>query len=237
MVNELFVLLMAMNVTTVHLTFDDGPNPAYTRQILSILRENHMQANFFLVGNNVKEYPEIVKEIVEDGNDIGGHSMSHKQLTKIPFDKAEHEILDSMDLVNQYQKSDLFRFPYGSFNPKLVSVLDQHGYINVYWDVDTVDWKYKDKSVIYKKFKVNVMRAPDGSVILMHDIHPQSVQVLKMIVQYLKEHNVKVTKLGKTKSFRGENYEHFWENIGKFCNDPDSYLSNKRQYWDTHSCR
>lgn len=193
--NEVLILLMTMNVSHVHLSFDDGPDPKYTREVLSILKENQLQANFFLVGQKVNENKNLVKRMVREGHDIGGHSMTHKELTKIPFEQAKEEILNSMEVVNKFQKTNLFRFPYGSFNPKLVQVLQDHGYRNIYWDVDTTDWKYKDKDVIYKKFKLRIAKAKDGSIILMHDIHPQSVQSLKMIVEYLKSNKIKVTKL------------------------------------------
>lgn len=195
--NQLLAILIAMNVTTVHLTFDDGPSQTYTPMVLKILKENEIQANFFLVGERMQDNPELVKEIVREGHDIGGHSMTHKELTKIPFLKAKKEILDSMYMVNQYQKTNLFRFPYGSFDLKLVQVLHDHGYQNIYWDVDTLDWKYKDKDEIYKKFRVKITRCKDGAVILMHDIHSQSVQSLKLIVRYLKEHGIKTEKLGR----------------------------------------
>lgn len=197
MVNELFILLATLNVSTVHLTFDDGPNPVYTRQVLSVLKENKMKANFFLVGEMVNKYPEVTDEIVNQGHDIGGHSMSHHQMTKIPFDKAKKEIIDSMRLVNEYQATNLFRFPYGDFNAQLVKVVTDHGWKNIFWDVDTLDWKYKDANEIYRKFKIKVSRCKDGSLILMHDTHPQSVESLKMIVKYLKDNHIKVRKLNQ----------------------------------------
>lgn len=193
--NELFTLLLALNIHTVHLTFDDGPSPKYTKQVLEILKENDIKANFFLVGEKVKENPELVKQIVQEGHDIGGHSMTHKQLTKIPFEQAEAEILDSMDLVNQYQETNLFRFPYGDFNKQLLKVLKDHGYRNIFWDADTLDWKYKNKDEIYKKFKFKLAKTKDGSVILMHDIHPQTVEFLKELVKYLKEQGIEVIKI------------------------------------------
>lgn len=195
MINELLSMLITMNVTHVHLTFDDGPSPAYTKQVLKILKDNDMKANFFLVGEKVNENPEIVREIVKEGHDIGGHSMTHKQLTKIPFALAKSEILDSMALVNKFQKTKLFRFPYGAFNPELVKVLKDNGYRNIFWNVDTLDWEYKNKEKIYAKFKVKMSMCNDGAVVLMHDIHPQTVESLKMIVKYLKENHITVSKL------------------------------------------
>ena len=200
MINELMILLTTMNITTVHLTFDDGPSPTYTPQVIKILHDADVYANFFLVGNNIIKYPEIVRDIIREGHDIGAHSMTHRELTKIPFEQAKKEIEDSMALVSTFRKTSLFRFPYGSFNPKLVSVLQSHHWQNVYWDVDTTDWKYKNADEIYAKFKIRLAREPDGSIVLMHDIHPQSVKVLKMILKYLKENHITVQKLNISKN-------------------------------------
>lgn len=194
------ILLTTMNITTVHLTFDDGPSPTYTPQVIKILHDADVYANFFLVGNNIIKYPEIVRDIIREGHDIGAHSMTHRELTKIPFEQAKKEIEDSMALVSTFRKTSLFRFPYGSFNPKLVSVLQSHHWQNVYWDVDTTDWKYKNADEIYAKFKIRLAREPDGSIVLMHDIHPQSVKVLKMILKYLKENHITVQKLNISKN-------------------------------------
>jgi peptidoglycan/xylan/chitin deacetylase (PgdA/CDA1 family) len=193
--NELLVLLISLNVQTVYLTFDDGPHFTYTPQVLQILKENNIQANFFLVGEKIKENPEIVRQIVKNGHGIGGHSMNHKELTKISLNDAKREILESMELVNQYKETDLFRFPYGSFNPALTRFVKSKGYRNIYWDIDTLDWKYKDKDKIYSKFKIKIGKGRDGAVILMHDVHPQSVKALKMIVKYLKDNGIKTKKL------------------------------------------
>lgn len=192
---ELFEALDSLSIKTVHLTFDDGPNAIYTPQILDLLKQNNLKANFFLVGENVKRYPGLVKRIVSEGHDIGGHSMTHKQLTKIPLDAARAEILDSMALVNQYETSKLFRFPYGAFNAKLVEIVREAGYRNIFWSVDTTDWKYHDKDVIFSKFRIRLSRARDGSIVLMHDTHPQTVETLKLVIRYLKEHGIKVTKI------------------------------------------
>jgi peptidoglycan-N-acetylglucosamine deacetylase len=195
--NELLAILISLNIHSAHLTFDDGPDPVYTKQILSILKEEHVQANFFLVGNRVADNSNIVKQIISEGHDIGGHSMTHKMLTRISLKDAKYEILESMRIVNQYQETNLFRFPYGDFNPELVKIVKDNGYKNIFWDVDTLDWKYKNKDEIYQKFKIKIVRAKDGSIVLMHDIHPQTVAVLPLVIKYLKDNGIQITKLNK----------------------------------------
>lgn len=204
------ILLTAMHVTTVHLTFDDGPNPTYTPQVIKILHDADVDANFFLVGENVKKYPELVDELIREGHDIGAHSMTHKQLTRIPFAQAKKEIEDSMALVSSFRKTNLFRFPYGSFNDRLLGVLAEHRWENVYWGVDTTDWKYKNADEIYAKFKIRLAREPDGSIVLMHDVHPQSVKALKMILTYLKENHITVEKLKFAPKTVEKSYEYYF---------------------------
>jgi peptidoglycan/xylan/chitin deacetylase (PgdA/CDA1 family) len=195
--NALLALLMSMNVHTVHLTFDDGPDTVHTPQILSILEKEQVNATFFLVGTRIEDKRAIgvVKRIVNDGNDIGGHSMTHKMLTKVPFDVAKLEILDSMYIVRKFQDTRLFRFPYGASSPALRKIVSDAGYTTVSWDVDSLDWKYKNKEEIYEKFKVRMARCKDGSIVLMHDIHAHTVEVLPQIIRYLKDNNIAITKL------------------------------------------
>lgn len=183
------------HVKTVHLSFDDGPSPTYTSPILSYLKEQHIKANFFLVGEMVNNSPELVKEEIADGHNVGGHSMTHKELTKIRLDSAKSEISESMKLVNQFQHTDLFRFPYGSSNEGLRRYARDNGYRVIYWNIDTEDWKYPQKEEIFKKFKDQIEKSSDCPIILMHDIHPQTLGALKMIVEYLKEHKIAITKI------------------------------------------
>jgi len=194
-VNEIVMALISLHISTVHLSFDDGPDPKYTEQVLTVLKENNLKANFFLVGERVLQYPKIAKRIVAEGHDIGGHTMTHKMLTKITLEEAKTEILKSMELVNQYQKTNLFRFSYGDFNKELLTFLKDNGLKNISWNLDTLDWKYKNKEEIYDKFKIKMVQSKDGPIILMHDIHSQSVEALKEIIVYLKLNSITVTKI------------------------------------------
>ena len=123
-----FVLLVSSSLHSVTLSFDDGPSGLYTPQILQILKENQIKANFFVVGQMVEKNPQLVEQEVSEGHQIGAHSMTHKQLTKISLEKAKYEILESVKLVNKYQQSDLFRFPYGSHNKVLDKIVKANGY-------------------------------------------------------------------------------------------------------------
>src|SRR5690349_16404423 len=77
---------------TVALTFDDGPNPVYTRQILAILKKNNIKATFFVVGVNAQKYPDVIKEIHEQGHVIASHSLTHPMLTKISDAQLQKEV-------------------------------------------------------------------------------------------------------------------------------------------------
>lgn len=199
--NEIIVatlaILASMNINVATLSFDDGPNPTYTPQILEILKDNDIKANFFLVGDNVNKYPNLVRQEIKEGHILGGHSMSHPELTKISLQRAKKEILDSMSLANTFQETDLFRFPYGSHNKSLDKIVTDNGYKAIFWNVDTTDWKYKNPDTICKKFIIRISHTKDGAIILMHDIHPQTVVALKEIVKYLKDNNIKTKTINE----------------------------------------
>jgi len=185
-------LIASMSAKTVTLSFDDGPSPLYTSQILQILKDNNIKANFFVVGQMLEKNPQLVEQEVAEGHQLGAHSMTHKQLTKISLEKAKYEILESMRLVNKYQKSDLFRFPYGSHNKTLDKVVEENNYKAIFWNTDSLDWKIHDSEAICDRVVVRVAKdQDDNDIILFHDIHPQTIQALREVIKYLKDHNIK----------------------------------------------
>ncbi len=185
-----FAFVTSMTKSVI-LSFDDGPSSLYTNQILQILKENDIKANFFLVGEMLEKNSQLVEQEVAQGHQIGGHSISHKELTKIPLEKAKYEILESMRLVNKYQKSDLFRFPYGSHSKALDKIVEDNGYKAIFWNTDSLDWKIHDSEAICNRVVVRLAKDKnDNDIVLFHDIHPQTIQALREVVKYIKDNNI-----------------------------------------------
>ena len=143
----------------VYFTFDDGPDPAWTPQILDILARNNAKATFFELGQMVDRHPELHDAVLAAGNAIGSHSYSHPQLTKVSAAKRHREITGG-------PASKCFRPPYGAENAQVKADIKAAGMRPVLWDVDSLDWTKPGADAIV----ANVLRTVHpGSVVLMHD--------------------------------------------------------------------
>lgn len=178
------------NKKRVALTFDDGPHPVNTLDILQLLEDYNMKATFFVLGSRVDFYPDIMNEIIARGHQIGNHTWSHKDLTTLSKQEIEEEIQLANERIERItgKKSTIYRAPYGATSNAVREVVDL---THVLWTVDTLDWLTRDPDEILKVVKDNVT---DGSIILLHDIHETTVEATEMILQYLqKEGYVSVT--------------------------------------------
>lgn len=167
----------------VALTFDDGPHPENTSKALQLLEKYQMKATFFMLGSRIDFYPDLVKEVFNQGHEIGNHTWNHKQLTKIT-DKAIQEEIHSVDQKLQDvigQPATVFRPPYGATNAHVESFLNVP---SVLWTIDTLDWKTKSPESILAEVKAGLK---PGAIVLMHDIHGTTIEALELILPYLKE--------------------------------------------------
>ncbi|MEY8518729.1 polysaccharide deacetylase family protein [Lachnospiraceae bacterium 29-84] len=122
----------------VAITFDDGPHPTYTPKMLEALRERGVKATFFLLGEEVEKYPEIVKQIEEEGHLIGNHSYKHEQLSKLTMEQACTQVNRTNDLIYQVTGTypSYLRPPFGDWHKELDGKVNM---VEVLWDVDTLD--------------------------------------------------------------------------------------------------
>lgn len=152
----------------VALTFDDGPDPAYTPEILDILKEKDVRATFFLIGKNVEAHPEIAQRIVAEGHSIGNHTHTHKSLIPLSAKKTYKEIKNAEAVIEETTgiRPTLFRPPRGVYSDYARKLLKEERYTLVLWDVSTVDWA----ELAPKKIVANVINnVKPGSIILLHD--------------------------------------------------------------------
>ena len=170
------------NQKVVALTFDDGPNPATTNQALDTLSKYGIKATFFVLGKNVSGNEEILKRMKADGHVIGNHSWSHPVLSKLSLDEAKKQITDTEDALTKVlgSSSKLMRPPYGAITNDIRNSLDLSF---IMWDVDSLDWKSKNEAAILTEIQREVK---NGSIILMHDIHAETVNALPKVIDYLK---------------------------------------------------
>ena len=151
----------------VLLTFDDGPNPDTTEMILNKLSDEKIKALFFCVGDNVKKYPELVKQINDEGHTFGNHTFNHKILSTISNDEKDLQILETNKIFEAQLglKLKYFRPAHGKFQISTSTILRKYGLKNVMWSLLTYDYK-NDLSIV--KFATQKY-LKNNSIIVLHD--------------------------------------------------------------------
>ena len=165
----------------IALTFDDGPHPIYTPQMLELLKEEQVPATFFLLGENVELYGDVVKEIAKEGHLIGNHTYHHVQVTSLSLEEACKEIQETSDLIEELTGTgtEYVRPPFGTWNKELEERLNL---IPVMWSIDTKDWTTQNVDWIVRE---TVKHAEDHDIILMHDSYQSTVDAVKRIIEQL----------------------------------------------------
>lgn len=174
---------------TVALTFDDGPSPIYTPQILTILKENGIKATFFMVGSNARLYPEIVKMVLAEGHAIGSHSLTHPKLTQLNDAQLYKEVATPQDIIYKItgKKPVCLRYPFGMSNEHVRAVIRSQGMQPVPMGFNSFDY---DRPGVDKIVSQVVNNLYSGQVILLHDGYDkreQTVKALPRIIEAVKE--------------------------------------------------
>ncbi|MCW6049758.1 polysaccharide deacetylase family protein [Lyngbya sp. CCAP 1446/10] len=175
----------------IALTFDDGPWPTTTTQILDILKKNNIKATFFWVGRYLQTYPELGKQVAAAGHAIGNHTWNH-QYIKYNEDGAAREIDRTSSLIEKVTgvKTLMFRPPGGILNNGLAAYAQKKNYAVIMWSADSLDWRTATQSLMD-----NVMRqANSGGIVLMHDgggNRARTVQALPDIIARLRKEGYK----------------------------------------------
>ncbi|HZE21522.1 MAG TPA: polysaccharide deacetylase family protein, partial [Desulfobaccales bacterium] len=177
----------------VALTFDDGPSPRFTPQILALLKRYGAHGTFFVIGHKTEQYPWLVRAELANGEEVGNHSYSHPRITKEDQLSRERQLertaLD-LDLLGCPRTDRLFRPPYSAFDDRLKSYLTHTHRRLVLWSLDSGDWRGLAAPAIIH----NVLsRVRNGSIIIFHDSdeyskadrHP-TVEALRIILPALK---------------------------------------------------
>ncbi len=151
----------------ISLTFDDGPHPRYTGEILDVLVSFGVRATFFVVGENAEKYPDLIMREVEEGHEIGNHTFDHENVREVSFEEATRQILETGRAVSEVSgfTPRLFRPPEGKIGDEALRAASELGYTVVLWSVDTRDWTNIAAGKIARAAKA----AKDGDVILCHD--------------------------------------------------------------------
>lgn len=167
----------------IAITFDDGPHPYYTEQLLDGLKERGVKATFFVLGKHAEQYPELVERMSDEGHLVGNHTYSHMQLNQRNTEAFKEELIKTSRLIEELtgQEVQYVRPPYGTWNKKFEEELNM---FPVLWTIDPLDWSSRNVAGIVNKV---TNKAKDNSIILMHDEYKTTVTAALQIIDELQE--------------------------------------------------
>lgn len=170
----------------VALTFDDGPHPNVTPEILQTLKEHDIKATFFMLGSQVEKYPDTAAQVAREGHEIGNHTYHHPNLRKQPYAEMMEEVRKTNEKIEQATgvTPELFRPPYGIYTNEVLDYAGASGYSMVLWSVDSLDWKSRNAEAIHK---VVTQQIANESIVLLHDIHATTAEALPALIHTLKK--------------------------------------------------
>lgn len=167
----------------VALTFDDGPKAGLTERVLDLLAKYQAKATFYILGRSIAGNEEILKRQVAEGHELGNHSWTHDNLTKISQEQLHHEIHHTQEVIKNITgvTPKTLRAPYGAYNANVAHVANMP---LVNWNVDSDDWRQRN---VRSNVNTVTSQATSGAIILMHDIHQESVDAVEEIIVRLKQ--------------------------------------------------
>nr|WP_028400049.1 polysaccharide deacetylase family protein [Ectobacillus panaciterrae] len=179
----------------IALTFDDGPNPVYTPQILDLLKQYNGHATFFEIGYRMECYPSVVSRVVQEGHELGNHTMTHSYANRVTLERMQQDIMRAQLLIEKWQPNGplYFRPPGGYIDQDLLEASHQQGYKIILWawHQDPRDWASPGSDKIVDHV---IKQAHNGDIVLLHDgggDQSQTVEALKTILPSLQKQGYK----------------------------------------------
>ena len=192
------------NDNKIAISFDCAYGDEFTDTILDVLNEYNVKCTFFTVKFWVDKYPDKVKKIIENGHEIGTHSTTHPNMSKLSTNKIEEELKLSCDAITNLtgQKVELFRPPFGDYNNNVISVAERLGLYTIQWDVDSIDWKDLSAKDITNRI---LSKTKSGSIILCHNNGLHTAEALPYVLSNLQNKGFEFVKISSL--IYKDNYE------------------------------
>lgn len=192
------------NEKYVALTFDDGPDPTVTPQILKTLNQFDAKATFFMLGHQVINNKDVAKLVAENGHEVANHSMNHPDLTKLAYGEVVQQFNGTHDEIEQATgiRPSLVRPPFGSVNNNVLTYADHYNNSIALWSVDSLDWKNRNANSVYNIVMQNVS---DGAIVLMHDIYPSTADALAKLLDSLSTEGYQFVTVSELLSMQEKN--------------------------------
>lgn len=184
----------------VALTYDDGPHRGITDEILRVLDEYNSVATFFVVGEKIEKHADILKEAIRLNCELGHHTYSHQDMSKLSEEELKHQLQKTQDVINQtvdenYQLK-LARPTFGNTSAALKNYME---YPLILWSIDTRDWSHQNAD---KSIAEVLMHVQDGDIILMHDDYKATLEATKMIVPELIERGYQLVSVSELFTYK-----------------------------------
>lgn len=174
----------------VSITFDDGPDPEFTPQVLDLLKKHGAKSTFFCVGHKVEKHPDLLKRIIAEGHTIGNHTYSHSR--SFGFYSTE-EVVSELERSKAIVKDltgltmDMYRPTFGVTNPAIEKAVKDLGIQSIGWSVRSLDTTARTENMVLKRITSKVSK---GDIVLLHDSSAKSVAVLERLLVFLQEKNL-----------------------------------------------
>lgn len=180
----------------ISISFDCAYGADYTLSLLDVLDEYNVKCTFFCVEFWVNKFPDMVKEIISRGHEIGTHSKTHPKMSTLNEEKIKEELSSSITAIEKLtnKKVNLFRAPFGDYNDRLLTVAESLGLYTIQWDVDSIDWKDISADAIVKRV---VSKTKSGSIILCHNNGKNTAKALPYVLSNLIEKGYKFVKISE----------------------------------------
>ena len=172
--------------------------------ILETLKNNNVKITFFMVGEWIDKYPEMVKKIYEEGHEIANHTDTHKHVNNLSYDDNVKEIELANEKIKNItgEENKLYRAPYGEYNNTVIKAAKENGYIPIQWNLDTLDYTGITGEEMWNRIK-NKLQA--GDIILSHNGTAHTADSLDMLIKNIKEKGFEIVKVSDL--IYEENYE------------------------------
>ena len=172
---------------TIYLTFDAGYENGYTAEILDTLSEHKVPAAFFLVGTYIRDNPDLVKRMAEEGHIVGNHSMNHRDMSAVSDISVFKEELSQVETA--YKKATgkkmpkFYRPPEGKFSVTNLEMAQKLGYQTVFWSLAYVDWNVDNQPTREEALQTLIPRTHKGAIILLHSTSKTNAKVLGELIE------------------------------------------------------
>ena len=181
----------------LYLTFDCGYENGYTSKILDTLKDKNVNAAFFCTLPQVKENPELIKRMIDEGHIVGNHSVTHPSFAEISTEQMTQEVTGMEEYLQEnfnYSES-YFRFPKGEYNEIALNQLNKLGYTCVFWSLAYADWDLNNQKGTNYAYEKVVSRLHPGAVILLHSVSPDNANALSDIIDEARHQGYKFLSL------------------------------------------